>query len=86
MSVPERVVGDVLSIMAIRGRSTTVTIYSANGQRQKETLRLPTPDGRVNVFHEIPSGKRYIIESTEPIFVSQLTKSKDTYKHNVSTM
>lgn len=80
VSVPGRAVGDVLNIMALKGVPTKVDIYY-NGQSQ--TINLPY-NGRLNQYVDIPSNKRLYIESDQPLSVTQLTKSKDTYLYQVS--
>ena len=80
ISVPGRAVGDLLNIMALKGRPTTVDIYF-NGN--KETYKLPY-EGRLNRHVEVPSNTRIFIKSDQPLSVTQLTKSKDTYQYRVS--
>lgn len=82
VSVPGRAVGDVLNIMALKGVPTKVDIYY-NGQSQ--TINLPY-NGRLNQYVDIPSNKRLYIESDQPLSVTQLTKSKDTYLYQNETV
>ena len=82
VSVPGRAVGDVLNIMALKGVPTKVDIYY-NGE--KKTVTLPNA-GRLNQYVDIPSNKRLYIESDQPLSVTQLTKSKDTYLYQVGLL
>lgn len=86
VSVPGRVVGDVLNIMAVAGQATNVDIYLTNGggQTDKQSITLPK-NGKVSALVDVPSAKRIIIKSDQPLSVTQLTKSKDTYLYFVST-
>lgn len=79
VSVPGRVVGDVLNIMAKKGTPTNVDIYY-NGEKRSISLPL---NGRLNTYVNVPSSKRLYIESDQPLSVTQLTKSKDTYLYQV---
>ena len=80
VSVPGRAVGDVLNIMAKKNTPTNVDIYY-NGQRQSISLPM---NGRLNTYVDIPSNQRLYIESVQPLSVTQLTKSKDTYLYQVN--
>lgn len=80
VSVPGRAVGDVLNIMAKKGTPTNVDIYY-NGDKQ--SISLPA-NGRLNTYVQIPSNKRIFINSDQPLSVTQLTKSKDTYLYQVN--
>jgi hypothetical protein len=88
VSVPGRVVGDVLNIMALKGESTQVTIYyfGANGDVETQQVSLPLSNGRLNTHVEVPSAKRIVVKSDKPLSVTQLTKSKDTYLYNNETV
>ena len=79
-------VGDVLNIMAVAGQATNVDIYLTNGggQTDKQSITLPK-NGKVSALVDVPSAKRIIIKSDQPLSVTQLTKSKDTYLYFVST-
>ena len=80
VSIPGRVVGDLLSVMAVKGETTTVTLYSENfGDETEETFTLPTADGKVHMYKQLPSAQRYFLKSDKPLSVTQLTKSMDTY-------
>jgi len=80
VSVPGRAVGDILNVMALKGRPTNVDIYYGD---KKESFSLPQ-NGRLNVYKEIPSDSLFYIKSDQPLSVTQLTKSKDTYLYKVS--